>query len=209
LDAIHVFCIDPVSGKLTAHGDIKDTAGSGPRHGVFWKNGKDTYYFLVHELSSMITSFKVEYLPKRGLGFTKVDEQSSYGNKAPPAGAAAAEIQISPCGGYVLASNRNVTLESIANPDTKNATKIESDSIVTFKTSPNGKLKFHQLAPSGGKFPRHFSLNKDGSMVAVANQQSYSVDLYARDINTGMMGKRIASAFKLTSNPNNVNFVDE
>ncbi|KAF2642980.1 putative isomerase YbhE [Massarina eburnea CBS 473.64] len=208
LDAIHVFCIDPTTGKLTAHDDIKDATGSGPRHGVFWKSGKDTYFFLVHEINNKITSFKVEYLAKGGLGFTKVDEQSTYGPKDEPFGAAG-EIQISPDQKFILASNRNVTLSNIPNPDPSNSTQIASDSIATFQPQADGKLKFVELAPSGGKFPRHFSLNKDGSLVAVGNQNSFSVDIYARDVKTGKLGNRVASAYDLPSLPNNVLFIDE
>ncbi|KAF1952612.1 putative isomerase YbhE [Byssothecium circinans] len=208
LDSVHVFCIDPTTGKLTAHDDIKAAPGSGPRHGAFWKSGGNTYFFLVQELNNKIVSFKVDYLPNGGLGFTQVDEQSTYGDKNSTFGAAA-EIQISPDNKFVLASNRNVTLENIPNPDSSNSTKVPSDSIVTFAPQADGKLKFVQLAPSGGKFPRHFSLNKDGSLVAVGNQLSFSVDIWARDVKTGLLKERVASAFDLPALPNNVLFVDE
>jgi 6-phosphogluconolactonase (cycloisomerase 2 family) len=208
LDAVHVFCIDSSTSKLTAHDDLKVASGSGPRHGTFWKSSKDTYFFLVCELNNKIISYKVEYLAKGGLGFKQVDEKSTYGDKPSNFGAAA-EIQISPDHKFVLASNRNVTLQNIPSPDPTNSTEVPSDSIVTFQPQADGKLKFVQIAPSGGKFPRHFSLNKDGSLVAVGNQISYTVDIYERNIKSGHIGNRLASAFDLPSAPNNVLFVDE
>ncbi|CAI6337698.1 unnamed protein product [Periconia digitata] len=209
LDATHVFCIDPATNKLTAHADLKAVAGAGPRHAVFWQSGRKTFLIIVHELNNSIVSYEVSYPREGGLAFKEVDSQSTFGNITAPAGAAAGEIQVSPDRKFVLASNRNATLSNVANPDPSNSTQVPSDSIVTFKPTPQGKLEFVQLAPSGGKFPRHFSTNKDGSLVAVANQQSFSVDVYARDVRTGMLGKKVSSAFDLPSNPNNVLFVDE
>ena len=69
----------------------------------------------------------------------------------------------------------------------KNSTKVPSDSIVTFKPTADGKLSFVQLAKSGGYYPRHFNLNKDGSMIAIANQRSYNVAIYSRDVKTGLI----------------------
>lgn len=210
LDATHVFCIDPKTNKLTAHADLKAAPGAGPRHAAFWKSGNKTFLFIVHELNNSLVSYEVTYLKNGGgLAFKEVDSKSTYGDKPAPAGAAAGEIQVSPDNKFVLASNRNATLQNVPNPDPSNSTQVPSDSIVTFKPSPDGKLEFVQLAPSGGKFPRHFSTNKDGSLVAVANQQSFSVDVYQRDVRSGLIGKKVSSAFDLPSNPNNVLFVDE
>lgn len=209
LDATHVFCIDPATNQLKAHADLKAKAGSGPRHAAFWKSGSKTFLFVVHELNNSLVSYEVTYLKEGGLAFKEVDSKSTFGTTAAPAGAAAGEIQVSPDQKFVLASNRNATLQNVPNPDPTNSTQVASDSIVTFKPSSSGKLEFVQLAPSGGKFPRHFSTNKDGSLVAVANQQSFSVDVYARDVKSGKLGKKVSSAFDLPSNPNNVLFVDE
>jgi 6-phosphogluconolactonase (cycloisomerase 2 family) len=42
--------------------------------------------------------------------------------------------------------------------------------------------------------PRHFSLNSDGSMIAVANQVSRTVVVYERDVETGKIGEQVAAA---------------
>lgn len=71
---------------------------------------------------------------------------------------------------------------------------IPSDSLVTFRPTCDGKLEFVSLAPSGGLNPRHFSLNKDSTMVAVANQLDRNVVVYARDTESGEIGEEVAVA---------------
>lgn len=210
LDAIHVFCIDPTTNKLTAHDDIKTKPGYGPRHAAWWKSGKNTFLFVIHELESRITSYKVKY-STGGIAFEQVDDVSTFGDKpGNTTGSAAAEIVVSPDNQFILGSNRLSPRFTVPNPDPTNSTQIPSDSIVTFKPKPDGKLTFVQLAPSGGLNPRHFSLNKDGSILSVGNGGSFkpSLDLYTRDIKTGMVGKKIASSIDVGGGINNVRWFD-
>jgi 6-phosphogluconolactonase (cycloisomerase 2 family) len=210
LDAVHVFCIDKKTNKLTAHDDIKAPAGYGPRHAAFWKSGKDTYLFVIHELESRIISYKVTYATS-GLTFKQVDDVSTYGSMpVNTTAAAAAEITVSPDNKFVVGSNRIFTVFNVTNPDPTNSTKIESDSVVTFKPSADGKLAFVQLAPSGGKNPRHFSFNKDGSLIAVTNGGSVkpSLDIYKRDLKSGKIGDKVASSVDLGGGVNNVRWIE-
>jgi 6-phosphogluconolactonase (cycloisomerase 2 family) len=96
-----------------------------------------------------------------------------------------------------VASNRLGAIFNISNPDASNSTAIMSDSIVTFKPTKDGKLEFLDLSPSGGISPRHFSLNQDGSMIAIANQMTKNIVVYSRDLQSGKMGQQIASASNL------------
>jgi 6-phosphogluconolactonase (cycloisomerase 2 family) len=98
----------------------------------------------------------------------------------------------------LIAANRNSTVFEIDNPDSSESTKVPSDSLVTFKLSANGIFPV-QLAKSGGVYPRHFSMNKDGSLIAVANQQTKNVNIYSRNLETGLINdeKAIASAQNL------------
>jgi 6-phosphogluconolactonase (cycloisomerase 2 family) len=98
---------------------------------------------------------------------------------------------------FVIASNRLAPIFEFPNPDPKNSTKIKSDSIVTFKPSKSGKLEFVELVASGGLNPRHFSLNHDGSKIAVANQVSRTVVVWSRDVKSGKTKKQVASAYHL------------
>ncbi|KAJ4286821.1 hypothetical protein N0V90_013073 [Kalmusia sp. IMI 367209] len=207
LDVTHVFCIDGSTGKLVEHAELKAPTGYGPRHAAFWKSGSTTYLFIIHELENKIISYKVDYVRSGGLTFKQIDEVSTYGTatEATKYGAAA-EIAVSPDSKFLLASNRNVTLTQVPNVDPNNSTKIDSNSIATFKLASTGKLSFVQLAPSGGLFPRHFELNKDGSQIAIANQNSGNVRIYKRDVATGKIGAQ-AAAIAVPGSPNNVRWL--
>ncbi|KAF2007543.1 putative isomerase YbhE [Amniculicola lignicola CBS 123094] len=192
-DKVYVYCIDPKTSLLKEHPALATfPAGSGPRHAAFWKSGGDTYLFVVTELTNKIYSFKVSYTKDVGLTFVQADEQPLFPAPAPQF-ARAAEVKISPDNRFVVASNRNATLLSAPNPDPKNSTAVASDTLVTFAPQKDGKLKFVQLAPSGGSFPRHFSFSKDGSMIASANQRSGSVFVWSRDVKSGKIGDKIAA----------------
>jgi 6-phosphogluconolactonase (cycloisomerase 2 family) len=197
-DTVHVYCIDPVSHMMTEHAPLKSKTGYGPRHAVFWTapDSKTTYLFVVHEKANKIVSYEVCYLPQGGLSFTEVDEVSTYGNMTVPPVTYASEMTLSPDNKFLIAANRNGTIFTAANPDPNNSTQVPSDSLVTFKPQANGKLAFVQLAKSGGVYPRHFSMNGNGTLIAVANQQSKNVDVYARNLETGMIedSKAVARA---------------
>lgn len=210
LDVTHVFCVDGSSGKLVEHAELKAPTGYGPRHATFWKSGSKTYLFIIHELVSKIISYEVTYVRSGGLTFKQVDEQSTYGPTADPAVTqygAAAEIAISPDNKFLVASNRNVTLTKVPNIDPKNSTQIDSNSLITFKPAADGKLSFVQLAASGGLFPRHFEISKDGSQIAVANQNSGNVRIYKRDVKSGKIGKDAVAGIAVPGQPNNVRWL--
>ena len=49
-----------------------------------------------------------------------------------------------------------------------------------------------QLAPAGGRFPRQFSVNRDGTLVAVGLQFDGRVVIIERDVKDGTFGKVVA-----------------
>ncbi|KAF1838486.1 3-carboxymuconate cyclase [Decorospora gaudefroyi] len=200
-DLVHVFCIDPASGLLAKHVPLQCKKGYGPRHAVFWSSGElqKIYLFVVHENSNKIVGYEVGYLEHGGLTFSEVVEVSTYGDHPAPPMTFASELAISPDGKFLIAANRNGSVFEIDHPDPRNSTNLSSDSLVTFRLLPNGNLLFVQLAKSGGIYPRHFSMNKDGSLIAVANQKTKNVNVYSRNLETGAItdDKAIASAEKL------------
>ncbi|KAI4945260.1 hypothetical protein J4E86_009146 [Alternaria arbusti] len=200
---VHVYCIDPASHQLTEHEALKSKPEYGPRHAVFWTSpdSKTTYLFVVHEKSNKIISYKVDYPECGGLEFTEVDEVSTYGNTTLPPVSYASEMILSPDNKFLVAANRNGTVFKVDNPDPKNSTQVPSDSLATFKPTADGRLSFVQLAKSGGYYPRHFNMNKDGSMIAIANQFSKNVAVYSRNLETGRIedSKPVATAEVLGS----------
>lgn len=99
-DFIRIFRIK--NAALTLIQNVQAAKGSGPRHGVFWprKTGvKPTFYFLVAEMSSTVTAYKVTYSADgetMSLDTASAKVYSTFG-AATKAGAAAGEIDISVC----------------------------------------------------------------------------------------------------------------
>lgn len=81
---------------MTALDPLKAKAGSGPRHGAFWKPNKHTtYFYLVAELGVTVTVYEVAYPKAGGLAFEEKFVINTFGGKTVPAGAAPAEIEVS------------------------------------------------------------------------------------------------------------------
>ncbi|THY81465.1 3-carboxy-cis,cis-mucoante lactonizing enzyme [Aureobasidium pullulans] len=199
-DLIRIFSIDAGSGDLVAEKPFAVLPGSGPRHVVFYQpygvvgTQATTFMFLVSELANTVTSFKVSYPKIGGIGFKQVFETSTYGDLVVPEGNAAAEIAVTPDNRFLIISNRNNTSFHIPSPSSSphNTTSIPSDSLSTFSLQKDGTLKHIQLWPSGGMFPRHFSLNKFGDLLAVGMQYDRSVVVFERDVALGVLGKPVA-----------------
>ena len=61
------------------------------------------------------------------------------------------------------------------------------NSLAVFKVLDDSSIERIALVPTGGKFPRHFSITPCGKAVIVANQDSSHLTLFHRDIDTGML----------------------
>ncbi|THZ59590.1 3-carboxy-cis,cis-mucoante lactonizing enzyme, partial [Aureobasidium pullulans] len=187
-DLIRIFSIDAGSGDLVAEKPFAVLPGSGPRHVVFYQphgvvgTQATTFMFLVSELANTVTSFKVSYPKAGGMGFKQVFETSTYGDVVVPEGNAAAEIAVTPDNRFLIISNRNNTSFHIPSPNPHNTTSIPSDSLSTFSLQKDGTLKHIQLWPSGGMFPRHFSLNKFGDLLAVGMQYDRNLAEVMRNV---------------------------
>ncbi|KAI4717060.1 3-carboxy-cis,cis-mucoante lactonizing enzyme [Aureobasidium sp. EXF-10727] len=197
-DLVRIFSFDAETDKLTAEKPLAVLPGSGPRHVAFYQPygvvGKKStsFMFLVSELGNTVTSFAVSYPSAGGMSFKQVYNTTSYGDLVVPDGNAAAEIAISPDNRFLIVSNRNNTSFHIPNPSPHNTTAIPSDSLSTFAINKDGSLKHIQLWPAGGMFPRHFSLNKWGDLIAVGLQYDKSVVVFERDVALGTVGKPVA-----------------
>ena len=91
---------------------------------------------------------------------------------------------------HLIVSNRNDF--SFPANHTDSSSPSASDSLATFAIGHNGTLSFTSLSPAGGVFPRSFSLNKAGDLVAVGLQWSNKVVVIQRDVQTGTMGDIVA-----------------
>ncbi|PMD35842.1 3-carboxymuconate cyclase-like protein-like protein [Hyaloscypha variabilis F] len=194
-DLLRVFSIDPKTSLLTESTPFSAPAGSGLRHGTFLKteSGK-TFFFLVSELANTIASYEVTYIGTTGMNFTNVFLSGIYGNRTMPDGAAAAEAVLSPDKKFLLTSSRNATFFNLTNFDKTNSTKIPSDTLQSWAIDhATGELSLKQIAPAGGSFPRQFSVNKAGDLVAVGLQMDGRVVVIERNVVDGTLGDFVAN----------------
>jgi 6-phosphogluconolactonase len=138
---------------LTLKDSVSVTAGSGPRHLTFSKNGK--YVYLLQELDASLTTFK--YVDGK---LTKVYETSilpqdykgTFGS---------ADIHISPNGKFLYASNRG-----------------DANTISIFKVLKNGKLQSKGHTSTLGKGPRNFVIDPTGKFLLVAHQYTNDIMVF-------------------------------
>ncbi|KAI5812793.1 Lactonase, 7-bladed beta-propeller-domain-containing protein [Pyronema omphalodes] len=152
---------------------IKMPPGSGPRHGVFWEG----FYYLVSELVSTVTVFKVESTEKKFL----LRELQTIPTL--PDGmrknAAAAEILVTQDGGFVYVSNRWEEMFKDGNAITgfvRNQT-----------TGMLAPMTPQQYFPSMVRTPRHVALwpGKGEGYFFAEGQDGGGVVVFKRDQKTG------------------------
>jgi 6-phosphogluconolactonase len=164
LDEVLVYKFDATSGALTpnepAFARLK--AGSGPRHAVFYPNGK--FVFAVNELSSTATSFA--YDVKKG-----TLKETGTASTLPPGFSGrndVAEAAVHPNGKFLYVSNRGIDSIAILSIDPGNRT-----------LAPAGGI------PAGGKEPRHFAIDPSGKYLLAENQFSNNIVVFKIDPATG------------------------
>jgi len=198
-DFVRVYGINFENLTLTELAPLQAPPGSGPRHAAFYNpynvasEGATTFLHLATELGATIISYSVTYIPNGGgLKFSQVAEVSALWLLRNDRINAPAGVLVSPDNRFLIVSNRNSTLFSLPNPDTTNSTQIPSDALTTFELQQDGSLIFVQAWPSGGLYPRQFSINPSGTLLAVGNQLSANVALLSRNPATGLIGEPLA-----------------
>ncbi|KAH9993662.1 putative isomerase YbhE [Xylariaceae sp. FL0662B] len=168
--------------------------GSGPRHGVFRVVLDKTYFYLVSELANTITGYEVIYNANETLSFTELFVIPTHGEETDlPEGTGAAEIRLSPDREFLIVSSRWEYSMNITNFDPANSTEIVSDPLITYSIDQEtGALTKVQEFAAGGSGPRHFSINADGNLVAVALQADGRVVIIERDVETGLLKDYVA-----------------
>ncbi|MEP7081006.1 MAG: lactonase family protein [Ginsengibacter sp.] len=138
--------------------------GTGPRQMCFHPNKK--YAYLIHELKSTVAA--LSYDNEKGL-FTEmqtiatIPENFSGENNC-------GGIKISEDGKYLYGSNRG------------------HDSIVVFAVDgDNGRLSYVENVPSGGMWPREFTIDPKGNFLLAANQHSDNIASFKIDKTSGRL----------------------
>lgn len=151
-DKVYVYNYNPTAAKdiLTLKDSVSVTPGSGPRHLKFSKNGK--FVYLLSEMDGGLTSFSYDDGKLTKVFETTVLDPDFKG----PLGSA--DIQISPNGKFLYASNRG-----------------DANDISVFKIQKKGKLELKARTSTLGKGPRSFVIDPTGKFLLVAHQYTNNV----------------------------------
>ncbi|WP_264499626.1 lactonase family protein [Luteolibacter flavescens] len=168
LDKVLTYTMDPATAKPVAPEPAawSSAPGAGPRHMDFSPDGKHAY--VVNELDNTVAAcrFDDEKGTLETIGTVPTLPADWTGEST------TAEIQVHPGGKYVYASNRG------------------HDSIAVFaRDTATGGLTSIQIAPCGGKTPRHFTLSPDGKWLLCAHQESNTISALPLDPATGKLGE--------------------
>ena len=166
-NAIFQYRYDPVHKKLETDTYIKFEAGSGPRH-MAMHPSMDICY-VSNELFNTVCVAKLDashpdqvkqrLIPIQYVSTLENRDQTSY----------VSEIKLSSDARFLYVSNRG------------------DNSLAIFKVMDDAKLERIGLVPTGGKFPRHFAITPCGKAVIVANQDSSKLNLFHRDVESGLL----------------------
>jgi 6-phosphogluconolactonase len=165
-DQIKIYRVDPANATFTPNNPpfASVKPGLGPRHLLFGPGGKFAY--VICEMESSVVA--LAYDPAKG-SLTPVQTISTL-----PANFKgidnSSEIDISPSGRFLYASNRG------------------HDSITVFAIDPGkGTLTKLRVVPTLGKIPRNFALDPTGKYLLAANQKSNQMVVFAVDQTTGLL----------------------
>jgi len=165
-DRIYIYRLDTDNGKLIPEGnDHISRPGSGPRHLAL--HPIKSFAYVVNELNGTIACMKIDTLTGALARFQTISTLAE-GNGYE---ASCADIHITPSGNYLYASNRgqfnNIAMYSI-NSNTGELTLIGHQSVK-------------------GKTPRNFIIDRTGSYLLIANQDSDNVVTFRIDQETGKL----------------------
>jgi 6-phosphogluconolactonase len=162
-DRVFVYGFDPASASLIPRGAVALDPGTGPRHVAFHPSGR--FFYAIGELLDTVTAFRYD---ADHVALDQIETRSTL-----PAGytgeSTTAEIQISADGRFLYVSNRG------------------HDSLAAFEVDvQTGRLTPVGYIPTGGREPRHFTLDPSGRFLLVANQLSDSIVVLRVDPATGL-----------------------
>ncbi|WP_026978693.1 lactonase family protein [Flavobacterium tegetincola] len=163
-DKIYIYNYNPTSEQevLTIKDSVSLKRGAGPRHLTFSPNGK--FVYLLQELDGGMIVFNYQDGILRKLEETQIVDDDFKGIIG------GAALHFSPDGKYLYATNRGSV-----------------NDITIFTVQADGRLNYKASVPSGGKGPRDFAIDPTGAFLLVANQNSNEIQVFRRDIISGML----------------------
>lgn len=166
-NAVFQYRYDPTVKKLEPDTHIEFEPGSGPRHMAMHPN-LDLCY-VSNELFNTVCVAKLDDSERKEVKqrLIPIQYESTLENRDQTS--YVSEIKLSPDAKFLYVSNRG------------------DNSLAIFKVLEDGQLKRIGLVPTGGKFPRHFSITPCGKAVIVANQDSSRLTVFHRDVESGLL----------------------
>jgi 6-phosphogluconolactonase len=172
-DLIHIYTFDSKTAQLTRAGEYKAQPGAGPRTLRFHPNGRTAYS--VNELISTVDELEWQKTD----GSLTLKSRIEMLPKDYHGDTRACDSVIAKDGRFVYFANR------------------DKDFLLTCKADPaTGALTPLERSSSGGKIPRHFTLDPMERWMLVANQDSNLLSVFRRDPATGKLaeeGKSVAA----------------
>jgi 6-phosphogluconolactonase len=167
LDVIHVYRLDSATGKLTLNDPPlwQAKTGYGPRTLHFHPNGRIAY--CVNELKPNVNV----------LGW-----DSSSGTLT-----TLQDVPLVPDGYQGPAAPSDIAFDSKWRFGYE-ASRLD-DFMATFSVAPDGKLTMIDKSSCGGKRPRHLVVDPSDRWLLIANQDTDTIAVFARDQKTGKLAK--------------------
>ncbi len=166
-NAVFQYSYDRNAKRLSLDQVIHFEPGSGPRHMAM--HPKLNICYVSNELFNTVCVAKLDssdpeeskerMIPIQYVSTIENRDQVSY----------VSEIKLSPDARFLYVSNRG------------------DDSLAIFAVQDDGQLKRIDIVPTGGKFPRHFAITPCGKALIAANQDSSTLVIFSRDVETGLI----------------------
>jgi 6-phosphogluconolactonase len=166
LDKLMVYTFDRTRGMLEPHAVawVKMKPGAGPRHLALHPGGR--FAFLINELDSTLAALSVDarkgvFKVRQVVPTLPADFQGE---------STCADIQVTPSGRFVYASNRG------------------HDSLVIYRIDQHtGRLAYVGHQTTQGKTPRQFEIDPTGRFLLVGNQDTDTIVSFRIDPQTGKL----------------------
>ena len=170
-DCIHIYKADPASAEMTPAGTYHGAPGSGARTLHFHPNGRTAY--CMNEIASTVDVLDWHKANGSLTLITRIDLlPADY--HGPTRGC---DTVITRDGRFVYFANR------------------DDNFLYSFRANAKtGKLTAMKRSNCGGKTPRNFTLDPSEQWMLVANQDSNSVCVIARDPATGLLSDEVKSS---------------
>lgn len=166
LDKLMVYTFDRTRGMLEPHAVawVKMKPGAGPRHLALHPGGR--FAFLINELDSTLAALSVDarkgvFKVRQVVPTLPADFQGE---------STCADVQVTPSGRFVYASNRG------------------HDSLVIYRIDQHtGRLAYVGHQTTQGKTPRQFEIDPTGRFLLVGNQDTDTIVSFRIDPQTGKL----------------------